>query len=91
MSNVHDDPLHGITVVVDTAGSTVYIGRYHSETRDGLLLMDADVRDLGDPSAKAGYLARSARLGVFKNTDRVIVPRSEVASVRRLIEYADAE
>jgi hypothetical protein len=91
MGKTCDDPLHGITVVVDTPGSMVYIGRYHSETRDGLLLMDADVRDVGDASEKAGYLARSARLGVFKNTDRVIVPRSEVASVRRLIEYADAE
>jgi hypothetical protein len=91
MAKTCDDPLHCITVVVYTAGSKVYIGRYHSETRDGLLLMDADVRDVGDPSAKAGYLARSARLGVFKNTDRVVVPRSEVASVRRLIEYAEAE
>ncbi|HMB69856.1 MAG TPA: hypothetical protein VKU85_11110 [bacterium] len=91
MGKTCDDPLHGLTVVVDTPGSVVYIGRYHSETRDGFLLMDADVRDVGDPSAKADYLARSARMGVFKNTDRVIVPRSEAASVRRLIEYADTQ
>ena len=34
-----DDPLHGITVVVETAGPMVYIGRYHSETDDGVLLL----------------------------------------------------
>jgi hypothetical protein len=89
MSKNCDLPLHGITVVVDTPGSRLYIGRYHSESDDGILLNDADVRDLGPETSKAAYLARSAKYGVFKNTDRVKVPRAEIASVRRLIEYAD--
>jgi hypothetical protein len=83
-----DLPLHGFTVVVETTGSTVYIGRYHSENDEELMLLDADVRDLPDAPARAEHLARSARMGVFKNTDRVRVPRSVIASVRRLIEYA---
>ena len=82
-----DLPLHGITVVVDTSGPRVYIGRYHSESEEGVLLNDVDVRDLADESEKAAYLARSAKMGVFKNTPRVRVPREEVASIRRLIEY----
>jgi hypothetical protein len=86
-----DLPLHGITVVVDTPGTTLYVGRYHSENEEGILLNDVDVRDVGDPSAKEEYLARSAKLGVFRNTDRVRVPRAEVASVRKLIEYARPE
>jgi hypothetical protein len=83
-----DLPLHGITVVVDTAGPKVYIGRYHSENESGVLLNDADVRELEDLGAKMAYLVRSAKLGVFKNTDRVRVPREDIVSVRRLIEYA---
>jgi hypothetical protein len=83
-----DAPLHGFTVVVETAGSKVYIGRYHSEDDEGLLLLDADVRELPDESARTAHLARSARYGVFKNTEHVRVPRAEIASVRRLVEYA---
>lgn len=88
MSKTCDDPLHGMTVVVDTRGPMLYIGRYHSEIAGGLLLLDADARQVGTAEDKAAYLARTARLGVFKNTDRVVVPRAEVASVRKLIEYA---
>ena len=83
-----DLPLHGMTVVVETRGATVYIGRYHSENDEELILMDADVRDLAEPGARAEHLARSARFGVIKNTDRVRVPKEGVSSVRRLIEYA---
>ena len=86
-----DLPLHGITVVVDTPGERLYIGRYHSESEEGILLQDADVRDLEAGVTKAEYLARSAKYGVFKNCDRVKVPRSEIRSVRRLIEFAESE
>jgi hypothetical protein len=89
MSKTCDDPLHGITVVLETSGSRVYIGRYHSANEAGVLLNDADVRDPGDEDAKRAHLARSAKMGVFKNTDRVRVPRSEIVTIRRLIEYAD--
>ena len=88
MSKHCDLPLHGITVVVETEGSRVYIGRYHSENDEELILMDADVRDLADPSARSEHLARSAKYGVFKNADTVRVPKDGVSSVRRLIEYA---
>jgi hypothetical protein len=83
-----DLPLHGVTVVVDTSGPKVYIGRYHSENDRGVLLNDADVRELNDGTTKEEYLARSAKYGVFKNTDRVRVPRADVISIRRLIDYA---
>jgi hypothetical protein len=87
MAKTCDHPLHGITVVVETAGPRVYVGRYHSESDAGVLLNDVDVRDLDDAGAKAAHLAKSARMGVFRNTDRVRVPRKEIASIRRLIEY----
>jgi hypothetical protein len=86
-----DHPLHGITVVVDTPGAKLYVGRYHSENDEGVLLNDVDVRDLTGGVSKEEYLARSAKYGVFKNADRVRVPRSEVVSIRRLIDHAAAQ
>ncbi|MEZ4649887.1 MAG: hypothetical protein R3E97_14080 [Candidatus Eisenbacteria bacterium] len=81
-----DLPLHGLTVVVDTAGPRIYIGRYDVEDDRGVLLRDVDVRDLDAVDGKAAYLARTAKFGVFKNTDQVRVPHDEITSIRRLSE-----
>ena len=86
-----DDPLHGITVVVETPGSRLYLGRYHSEDEDGVLLLDAEVRELDGEISKEDFLAKSAKFGVFKNAEHVRVPRAEVRSIRRLIEYRRVE
>jgi hypothetical protein len=83
-----DLPLHGLTVVVDTHGSRLYIGRFDVEDDRGVLLRDVDVRDLDAPESKSAYLARTAKFGVFKNTDHVRVPREEIHSIRRLSEIA---
>ena len=88
MGSACDHPLHGFTVVLDTAGPRVYIGRYHSEDESGVLLLEADVRDPGEGEAKAAYLARSAKMGVFRNTPQVRVPRAEIASIAKLVDYA---
>ena len=77
--------LHGVTVVVDTHGSRVYVGRCWVEQPDGIVLVDADVHDEGPglPS-KVEYLQKAARFGVWKKLDQVKVPAEEVASVRLL-------
>ena len=49
-----DAPLHGLTVVVDTHGNRLYIGRYNSEDGEGVLLRDVDVRDLEDGTTRLG-------------------------------------
>ena len=85
-----DLPLHGLTVVIDTTGPRVYVGRFDVETDKGVLLRDADVRDVGDEAAKAAYFAKCAKYGVFKNTDQVWVPPSEISSIRRLSEIEPA-
>jgi len=77
-----------MTVVVETAGPMVYVGRYHSEDEREVILRDADARELASPAERAEHLARSARFGVFKNADQVHVPKDQVVSVRRLVEYA---
>ncbi|HVT17535.1 MAG TPA: hypothetical protein VHQ90_15330 [Thermoanaerobaculia bacterium] len=79
--------LHGITVVVDTTGPEVFVGRCDDEDDRGIVLDDVDVfRDGEGGRSKAEYLERAARFGTWKKHDRLLIPRERVASVRRLGE-----
>ena len=81
--------LHGITVVVDTHGSRVFIGRCDTITPEGVILLDVDVHDEAEGGkTKAEYVAQAARVGQWKKHDRVVVPTAEVASVERLADVA---
>ena len=87
MGTFHSDKgeLHGITVVVDTEGTRVYVGRCDEETPEGIILLDADVHEDGDGGrSKEQYLDRAAKFGVFAKHPRIVVPKAEIASVRRL-------
>ncbi len=89
MGTFHHDksPLHGITVVVDTTGSEVFVGRCDDEDERGIVLHDADVHREGeDGRSKQQYVERASRFGVWKKHDRLFIPRERVASVRRLGE-----
>lgn len=91
MGTFHSDhgPLHGITVVVDTHGPTVYIGRCHEEHAEGIVLLDVDRYEDGTGGkTKREYIAHAARFGVWKKHDRLTVPRAEISSVRRLGEVS---
>lgn len=90
MGTFHEDlgALHGITVVVDTPGAKVYIGRCHEMTDDGVLLLDVDTHEDGaDGRSKADYIRRAAKVGVWSKHKRLTVPRAEIVSVRRLGEF----
>jgi hypothetical protein len=77
--------LHGITVVVDTAGSEIYVGRCDDMDEDRLILLDVDVHRDGDGGrSKDEYVERAARFGVWKKHDRLVIERRRVTSVRRL-------
>ena len=79
--------LHGITVVVDTTGPEVFIGRCDDETGEGIILQDVDVhRDGEGGRSKEEYVKRAAMLGVWKKHDRLFIPGDRIASVRRLGE-----
>jgi hypothetical protein len=83
-------PLHGITVVVDTTGPEVFVGRCDDEDEQTVILLDADVHRDGDGGrSKSEYLQRAARFGVWKKLDRVVIPRGQVASVLPLGEFAE--
>jgi hypothetical protein len=81
--------LHGITVVVDTTGPEIFVGRCDDEDDRGILLNDVDVHREGENGrSKEEYVRRAARLGVWKRYDRLLIPRDRIASVRRLGEVS---
>ena len=83
--------LHGITVVVDTPGSRLYVGRCDSVTPEGVILCDVDVHDEEETGVgKSAYVAKAARVGTWTKHDRLVVPAAEVASIRRLGDLARA-
>jgi len=91
MGTFHHDrsELHGITVVVDTTGPLVYVGRCDDMDDRAVILLDVDVHEDGaGGSSKEEFVRRTARFGPWKKHDRVVIPRSEVTSVRRLGELA---
>ena len=87
MGTFHDDKheLHGITVVVDTVGAEIYIGRCDDINDRGVLLLDVDVHKDGEGGrSKEEYVQRASQFGVWTRHPRVLIPGSQVASVRRL-------
>lgn len=89
----HKGDLHGITVVVDTTGSRVYVGRCDTVFDGGVVLLDGDWFDASapptqGPANKAQWLKRAADWGVFRRFERHIVPQQEVASITPLGTWA---
>ena len=87
MGTFHDDKheLHGITVVVDTTGEQIYIGRCDDIVGDRVVLLDADVHSEGEEGrSKEEYVQRAAQFGIWKRFDRIGVPTDQVASIRKL-------
>ena len=79
----HHEP-HGITVVVETGGSRTYVGRFDHEDPEGVHLLDVATHDGADGSSREQYLERTARYGVRAERKHIVVPRSEIAAIRRL-------
>lgn len=91
MGTFHTDKsaLHGITVVVDTTGPKVYVGRCDDEDSEKVILLDADVHEDGaNGRTKQQYIDRATKFGVWKKLDHIVIPRAEVASMYRLGDIA---
>ena len=87
MGTFHDDrhELHGITVVVDTRGDEIFIGRCDDIDAQHVRLVDVDVHRNGEAGrSKEAYVARAAQLGFWSKHPRVDIPVGEVTSIRRL-------
>ncbi len=89
MGTFHHDrcDLHGITVVVETDGPELYVGRCDDMDERQLVLLDADRHDAGAGPEREAYLRRAFEYGVWKKFDRLVLPRARVASVRPLGEW----
>lgn len=89
MGTFHDDKhrLHGITVVVDTEGEEIFLGRCDDMDGEKVILLDADVHREGEnEQSKEEWVRRAAELGVWPRHRRLVIPRQRVATVRRLGE-----
>jgi len=87
------DPLAGFLgeeIVIDTQGPLIFIGRLAEVGPAFLLLIDADMHDSNDSRAtKDLYVLESRDLGVRVNRARLVVMRSQIASVSLLREVVD--
>ncbi len=89
MGTFHHDKgeLHGITVVVDTPTSQIFIGRCDTEQAEGITLLDADEHDEeGNETDKAAYVKRAKMVGIWKKHDRIFISREQIKSVTRLAQ-----
>jgi hypothetical protein len=83
----HSD-LHGITVVLEAAGGTLFIGRYHEETPAGVLLHDvAEHRASPGSLSREEFVSRALRFGVRAQHQHLLVPLTDVQRVSRLTEW----
>ena len=80
--NKHE--LHGITVVVDTDGDELFVGRLDDMDDDRVILLDVDVHRDGDDPPRATYLERAAQWGIFPKHRQLVLDRRRVAEVTRL-------
>lgn len=91
MGTFHHDKgeLHGITVVVDTDGPEIFVGRCHEVRPEGVVLLDADLHRAEDGApSKDEWVRRAALYGVWARHRSLVVPTARVASIRRLGEVA---
>ena len=79
--------LHGITVVVETDGAELWIGRCDDIVPAGVILKDADVHRKGEgEKTRAEWLERAKRYGVHPRHRLTTVDAARVVAVRRLAE-----
>ncbi len=87
MGTFHHDKgeLHGITVVVDTDGPELFVGRCDIATAKEVVLLDVEVHVEGQSAdSRDAYLKRVAMVGQRSELPRVVIPRDRVVSLRRL-------
>ena len=79
--------LHGVTVVLETRGSRIYVGRFDSQDERGVHMHDVGVHDAAAGGAsKDEFLRRCDKFGIRPEHRDLLVPASEVASIRRLVD-----
>ena len=75
-----------MTVVVETAGSITYVGRFDTEDEAGVHLVNVGVHDATAGGSREDYVRRSARFGVRTDRTHLVVPRADVSRITPLGE-----
>ena len=79
--------LHGITVVVETAGPLTYVARFDTQDEKGIHLINVAMHDRGAPGPTLDeFLARTKKFGVKAAQKYLLLPQDQVRTIRRLSE-----
>ena len=82
--------LHGITVVVETADQVTYVGRYHEETTEGLLLHDvAEHREAPGGPSRSDFVRQTVKFGVRSVHRHLVIPAGALRRLTRLVEWQE--
>jgi hypothetical protein len=85
--NKHE--FHGITVVVDTEGPKVFVGRCDDMDDQTIILVGVDEHEEGDGKvSKSEFIAKAVKFGAWPRQAHLVLPLQGVTSVRPLHEYA---
>lgn len=77
--------LHGVTVLLETRGRLVYVGRFDMEDESGIHLLDVAVHQPQDSSfTQEEFVRRTLKFGVRVDRKHAVVPSADVASIRPL-------
>ena len=80
----HHD-LHGITVVLETTGDEIYVGRFDSQDETGVHLIGVSIYTPRENAAtKAEFLAHTAKFGVRVDRPHLVVPTPVVSAITPL-------
>jgi len=79
--------LHGISVLVTTHGTEIWVGRCDTALGDHVVLLGADRHDAAqDTTGAEEWTRRAAEVGFFPRHERVALPKSMVKEVRPLAD-----
>jgi hypothetical protein len=87
MGTFHSDKgeLHGMTVVVDTTGPRIFVGRCWEMNDQEVVLLDVDEHEEGkDGRSKEEFVKQAAKVGVWKKHEQIVLPMSSVATIKKL-------
>ena len=76
--------LHGVTVVVTGVSGTTWVGRFHEQNAEGVVLKDVGIHD-GSAGPLESWLDKSRKFGIRVDERAVVVPAREVVGIERLI------
>lgn len=91
MGLFHDtsDPMHGVTVVVETHDDELWVGRCNRVEEGRVLLFESDRFDAAETATpKSDWLQRAAMVGFHPRYPKLELPRDRVKSIRPLLEYS---